>query len=456
MSVRSQPGGSTSLPPHIDRRAVLMLAWPVMISMLSFTAMGVVDTLFVGWLGTGPLAAVGLATIAVHLVQSFGVGVLSGARVSVSQRWGAEDRDGARRVALAALRGGLVLGAGVAVLGSSSGPLLAALGATGEVLGHAEDYVLARLLGAPGVMATFALGAWFQGRGDTRTPMRATVLANALNIVLDPMLIYGWGPLPQLGVGGAALATTVAFTVNALVLALATGRELRGDAPERADLAEIWRLGSPIGLRYLLDVASFVLFAALLTRVGEAAMAAHVLVIRVVSVSFLPGHAIGEAAGVLVGQAVGARRPALARQAWRASVSLALAVMGAWSLVFLAAPAAFLRPFGASPEVLAAGIGLMRIAAGFQIADAVAMVGLGVLNGAGDTCFTMRASVSSAWLVKLPVGAGLALLAGWGAAGAWLGLTAEIALVAALCLARMRGSAWLGEAEAGLAPASAK
>lgn len=434
------------LPERIDHKAVISLAWPVVVSMLSYTAMGLVDTLFVGRLGTAPLAAVGLAAVAVHLLQAFPLGLMAGARVVVSQRHGAGDGDGARRGARLAIQVGLLLGGLVAALGSLGTPLLSAMGADGAVMHHAEGYLTMRMLGVPGLMLTWGVGAWYQGRGDTRTPMRATLVANALNVLLDPVFIFGLGPVPAMGVEGAALTTSLAFTLNGLMLATAAVRSLRGERPDRSDLATLWRLGSPIGTRYLLDVASFVLFAAVLARVGEAALAAHVVVIRVVSVSFLPGHAIGEAAGVLVGQAVGAGRPALARQAWRSAVTLALGVMGACSLVFLAVPELLLRPFGASAEVLLTGVALMRVAAAFQLGDAVAMVGLGVLNGAGDTRFTMRSSVACAWLVKLPVGVGLALGLGWGATGAWLGLTVEIMAVALLCAHRIRGARWLGAA----------
>lgn len=440
MSVPERP---PALPESIDHKTVIKLAWPLVVSMLSYTAMGLVDTLFVGRLGTAPLAAVGLAAVVVFLLQAFPMGLMAGARVVVSQGHGAGDADRARRAARLAVVVGLGLGGLGALVGSLGAPLLSAMGAEGAVLEHGEGYLRVRMLGAPGVLLTWAVGAWFQGRGDTRTPMRATLLANALNVLLDPIFIFGWGPLPALGVEGAALTTSLAFTLNGLILATRAHAGLRGPPPGRRDLDALWRLGSPIGARYVLDVASFVLFAAVLARVGEVALAAHVVVVRVASVSFLPGNAIAEAAGVLVGQAVGAARPALARQAWRSAVTLALGVMGACSVLFVAVPEALLRPFGAADAVLATGVALLRVAAAFQIADAVAVVGLGVLNGAGDTRFTMRASVACAWLVKLPVGVGLALGLGWGATGAWLGLTAEIGVVALLCAHRVRGAGWL-------------
>jgi multidrug resistance protein, MATE family len=446
---------SETLPERIDGRVVLRLAWPLMVSMLSYTAIGVVDTVFVGRLGTSALAAVGLATVAAHLLTSFWMGVLAGARVAVSQRWGADDRDGARRVARAALLMALVVGAVLSVLGAHSGPLLGLLGANAEISRLGEGYLSFRMLGAPGILAAFAWGAWFQGQGDTRTPMRATLLSNVVNIVLDPIFIYGWGPVPAMGVEGAALATAIAFITNATLLGWAAGGGLAGARARWADWREMWRLGAPLGIRYLLEVASFVLFAGVLARVGEVALAAHVVVVRVMSVSFLPGHAVGEAAGVLVGQAVGAGRPALARQAWRSSVVLALSIMGGCGLAFLAAPALMLAPFGLSPEVARVAVQVLRVGAALQLFDAVAMVGLGVLNGAGDTRFGMRAAVACAWLVKLPVGLALALGLGWGAVGAWVGLTAEVMVLALLCVVRIRGGAWLASVKGGEAVPSA-
>jgi MATE family multidrug resistance protein len=190
-------------------------------------------------------------------------------------------------------------------------------------------------------------------------------------------------------------------------------------------------------------VAAFVLFAGMLARLGETELAAHVLVLRVISLSFLPGHAIGEASSVLVGQAVGGRRPDLARQAWSRGTLLALGVMTTLASIFALIPELVVAPFGPSPEVVELSIHLLWVGAAFQVFDAVAMVGLSTLNGAGDTRFAMWCSVLPSWLVKLPVGAGLALSAELGAVGAWLGLTAEIVVVSGLVVLRIRGDRWL-------------
>jgi len=424
-------------------REVAGLSWPIAVQMLSYTAMGLVDTLFVGQVGTAALAAVGLGSIAAQLVQGGGVGLVSGTRVLVSQRHGAEDADGARLAAWSGLRIAVALSVLVPFSWFAIEPTLSVLGAEGSVLAIALDWTRVRVWAVPFLWASVALSAWFQGRGDTRTPMVSTLLANGVNIALDPVLVWGVGPLAGIGAVGTAAATVAGMAVGLLVLAIAARRSL-GARPgwSRGSMARVVTLGAPIGARYLLEITAFAAFAALLSSVGEAAMAAHIVVIRIASVSFLPGHAIGEAATVLVGQAVGASSPVRARSAWWSATVLATAVMGVFGALFLFAPDLLTAGFGLEPHVAAIARDLMRVGAAFQVLDAVAMVGLGALAGAGETRFTMRLGVAAAWLVKLPLGWGLVALAGLGAPGAWWGLTAEIAVVAVVVVVRIRRAPW--------------
>ncbi len=428
------------LPASIGVGTVLGLAWPIMISMLSRTAMTTADTIYVGQLGTTPVAAIGLASTLSFVFIAFGWGLLGGINVAVAQATGAGRS--VREHWWQALWMSLVLGV-IAGLFTPLGPWIFPLMGAGERATElASAWYEVRLWGAGLVFAQAGLIAWFQGRGDTRTPMVATVATNLLNIAIDPLLIFGWGPIPALGIAGAAWATNLSLLIG-------LGWLLYRSAPgalvglRRSVLREVWRLGSPMAVHFALDVLSFTLFVAILARVGEEALAAHVIVVRIISVSFLPGYAVSEAASVLVGQAVGAGRLGAARQAWQAATRLAVAVMVGMTVIFVFAPGPLLAVFNPSAEVAEAGRALLLIAAGFQLFDAVAMAGLGALKGAGDTRFTMVLGVSLAWLVKLPVGLGLALFAGLGAAGAWLGLTAEIILVAAFVSWRLRGDAWL-------------
>ncbi len=438
---------NTKLPESIGAREVMGLAWPVIVQMLSFNAMLLADAIFVGRLGTGPLAAVGLAGTAFFLLRAFGNGLLGGVRVATSQAVGAEDHDTARRMGFQGLYLALAVGLPVALAGPLGPPLFALMGAEPGLGGLASEYFSVLVWGAPFGCMNMALSAWFQGRGDTKTPMWCSVTANLLNIGLNPLFIFGFGPVPAMGVAGAALATTASRVTNSVLMLYLAGRELKGanPKPDLALLREVWRLGSPIGTQWLLDVGSYAVFASMLAMVGEAHLAAHVVVVRIICISFLPGYAIGEAAGVLVGQAVGARRPQLARQAWFTATWLATVIMVGCGGLFVAVPDQLLSIFKVEPEVAAIGRQLLYVAAAFQVFDAVATVANGALTGAGDTRFVMFVSVVSAWFVKVPIGWVLAIHFGLGALGAWLGLFGEILFFAALVLWRVRGGAWLAE-----------
>lgn len=444
MSAHVRSRASTA-SPSIGQRQVLHLAWPFMISMLSQTAMSLADTLFVARLGTAPLAGIGLGSVASYVLLAAGFGLTGGVRVLVSQATGGQRHDQVRVLAWQALWITAALGLLGLLLAPLSGVVVSLFGASGEVAQQGEAYLRIRVAGSAPAVAMLALAAWFQGRGDTRTPMVANVLANLLNIALDPPFIFGSGPLPALGVAGAAATTVLAQAVGTLLLAAAAWPQLRRtSARPRWDLLRrTLQVGAPMALRGVLSVAGFAVFVALLARAGDAHLGAHVVVMRIVSVSFLPGHAIGEASGVLVGQALGAGQPALARQAFWAGTRLASLVMGGMALLFVAVPRPLVEVFEPSAEVAGLAVQLMLIGAAFQVFDAVAMVAQGVLNGAGDTRFTLLAGVGSMWLVNLPLGWLLGLHLGMGAPGAWIALTAEILAFAGVALWRIRGAAWL-------------
>jgi multidrug resistance protein, MATE family len=436
---------ATALPRGPVRDAhVRRLAWPVLVSMLSMSAMNVADTLFTGWLGTVELAAVGLSTTLSFFVLTFGRGLLRGAKILTSQRTGAEDHQAA--TALAAQAGWLGLGFGVAAIPLVfAGPtLFAFLGASEAVAPHAEAYFAVRVIFAPVALVAWGLEGWFQGRGDTRTPMVANLVANGLNIALDPLLIFGLGPVPALGVAGAAWATVVAQGALLAILLFRAWRALVAHPRWNPALVlDSLRLGLPVAVQWTLDFSGFLVFLGLLARAGDAHLAAHVLVFRIVMVSILPGFAIGDAAGVLVGQAVGARRPAAARQAWWSGLRQAVVFMGVLGVGFLVLPDLVLWPFAPEPEVAALSRTLLALAALWQVFDALVIVNYNALAGAGDTRFTLVLFVGGSWLVQVPTTLVLVLLLEQGAVGAWWALTLEMAVVSLSSLARVRSRGWL-------------
>ena len=428
--------------------AVFGLAWPIMVSMLSYTLMSVADTLYVSRLGTDPLAAVGLAAVLVFFTQSFGAGLMSGVRILVAQATGSEQRALAARLGWQGLWIAAPLGVAMASLSLLPPALFGLLGATDSVAEFADQFFSIRVLGAPLVLTNLAMSAWFQGRGDTRTPMKAAITGNAFNIAIDPLLIFGLHGLPRMGVSGAALATVIAMSVQVAYLTVRIRPHLQG-VHHRVDpalLGPLWTTGAPVGVRYALEMGSFVAFSSMITFVGPVELAAHIIVVRICSISFLPGHAIGEAAGVLVGQHIGANKRELALPVSWSATKLAVGIMVTWGVVFWFAPAHLVAPFNAEPEVTQVAIKILMVAAAFQLFDAVVMAVSGSLNGAGDTKWVMVVSLLCAWFIKIPFAYLFAFRGDLGAQGAWLGFTVELVVLSGLVLWRIRGKRWLEHA----------
>ena len=436
---------ASSLPRDPVRAAhVRHLAWPVLVSMLSMSAMNVADTLFVGWLGTAELAAVGLATTLTWFVFTPSRGLLKGIKILTSQRTGAEDVETSDQLVTQGLWMAVVMGVLLLMLAPLGAQLFWALGASSAVSDHATSYFAIRVLFAPIVLSAWATELWFQGRGDTRTPMVASVIGNVLNIALDPLLIFGLGPVPALGIAGAAWATVISQIVGGAILLWRAWPTIRRSlAPSWSLIRRSLPLGVPIAAQWTLDFGGFLVFLSLLARAGDAHLAAHVLVFRIVQVSMLPGFAIGDAAGVLVGQAVGARRSEAARQAWAAGVWQSIVLMGAFGVLFLVAPTWVLAPFDPSADVATLGITLLALAALWQVADALVMVNYCALSSAGDTRFTLLLFVGGSWFIQVPLTLLLVGWLEWGAVGAWWALTIEITLMAAASQLRIRSRGWL-------------
>jgi MATE family multidrug resistance protein len=434
-----------SAEARVHHRAVLKLAWPITVSMLSYTAMAIFDTIVVGRLGTTALAAMGPGVTVSFVVLAFGNGLLRSIKVVAAQRTGAGDLDAASRLAWQAMWLVLALTVPALLVIPATPWVLSWLGASPGAAADASAYLAVRLMGAPFLYGTIAFGAFLQGRGDTRSPMIATLLSNVVNVVLDPILVFGLAGAPQLGIAGAGLAAVLSWVVG-LTWLLQCVRPILAATPARPDLGvmgDVWRIGSPMGVQMLADVASFGIFAGFIARVGDADLAAHVITIRIMCISFLPGYAIGEAASVLVGQAVGAGRLDDARAAWRSASFIAVAVMMGWGVVFVGLPGPLIAMFAPSPDVVAVARQLLLIAAAVQLFDGLATVAYSALAGAGDTRFTMLWNGVICWFVKLPLAWCLAIPLGLGATGAWLGLSAEIVALAAVGVWRIYSGAWL-------------
>lgn len=417
---------------HGGKREVARLAWPLAVGMLSFTLMGVTDTLLVGHVSTAAQAGVGLAAILTFTFMAFFRGVITGAQSLVAAADGAGDRARVRGAASAALVLGVVAGLVAAIgLALVSAFVLDWLVADPAIAASARRYLTWRVFGVPLDLIGFALMSALQGLGETRTRMWASLAGNALNIVLDLVLIFGVGAIPAMGEAGAGLATAVGAAAMLAIFAWRFGQLIgRPRWPAAEVLRSAVAIGLPAGAQGLGGTLAFTVMNLALARAGAAHLAASQIVFNIMSLSFLPGFGLGEAGGVLVGRYLGAGKPRTAARAMRSARTIALWVMSGCGLLFALFGEWLAGFFNPDPAVTALAGQLMLFGAVFQTFDAAVMVHLCALRGAGDTRFTLAATLAAAWGLTVPLTLALGLWAGWGAPGAWLGLTLEIAVLA--------------------------
>jgi MATE family multidrug resistance protein len=441
--------------PHPFRSELgplVRLALPLAAAQGGQALMGVVDTAVVGRAGALPLAGVGLGNALFMALAVAGMGVMHGLDPLVSQALGGGDAARARRLLWQGMWLAAGLAAVLAVPFAVAPSLLVPLGIEPDVAREAGRYLLWRLPGLPFFLAFFAGRAYLQALGSARPMVIATVIANAANVPLALLLVFGgaalpaWaGPLraiPPLGAAGAAMATGLVSALQLAIVARAAaavpppGGRPPPRRPDRRELAAAIRVGVPVGLHMGAEVGVFALVGFLAARLGALPLAAHQLALSVATLTFTVAVGFGNAGSVRVGWAVGARDRGGARRAGLAAFGAGAAFMAFTALAFFAFPGAIARLMTDDPAVIAAAVPLLRVAAVFQVSDGIQAVGAGVLRGAGETRFTFVANVVGHWALGFPAAALLGFTAGGGVTGLWWGFVLGLSAVGAALFAR--------------------
>lgn len=426
-----------------EYRALIRLAWPIAVSMLSFAAMSTVDTLFVGHLGASALAGVGLGGVAAFMLVTFGMGLLRGVKILTAQARGA----GLESSTPAIIGAGLVAAAGLGVMAMAAGQWVAAIlprfAGSAEAGEAAAVYLEIRVVAAPMVLAFVALRESCYGLGNTTGPMRASIIANAVNAVLDYALIYGLG----WGVRGAALATVTATAIElGLICAVAPRIELADLRRGLGYLRRLLDVGMPTGLQFFVEVGSFMALSLMISALAEVEMAAHQIALQVIHFSFLPAMAIGEAASVLAGQAVGAGRDDLVKPVALRALWIGGGYTALCTAVFALGATALASAFTSDAEVIARASLLLYVGAIFQIGDGANVIARNILRGTGDVKFPAVMGVAIAWSIIPPVTYGLGYAGGLGAVGGWISICLEITIGAVVFWSRLWLGGWLRSA----------
>ncbi len=456
--------------PHLagSRREVLHLAWPIGVSMMSFTLKGFIDMAMVGRLGTDALGAVGFASIATWFALCFPWGILRGQRPLVAQYIGARQPElafsfGAHAFYLAFLSGLLLIVFGdwlVAVFGHFA----ADTALTSDAIAIGEDYYRLRLWWLMPTLLTFAIAEYLRSTGRTRMPMAVDLLAHPLNLLFNYALIFGHFGLPAMGARGAALGTGLADLCALLVIVwLARPRtRLPLDALKLhfGRLKEVVSVGWTGGIQFSLENLSFLSITWIVGHTNQAALAVHQAGIQLIHLSLLPAVAIGDAGSVLIGRYVGELEWDAVKRTLRSTLEILIPFMGMMSLVFLL----FGRPLSGiflhdnDPVVLSTaldlGQGVMAAAALWQLGDALQVAFRFALRAAGDHHWVMWTGILCTWLLSIPLAWWVVF--GWtldpssvepGVHGSvdkvWLVWSGEIFVGSAIFLWRWRSGAWM-------------
>lgn len=416
-------------------RSILRLAGPAVVENLLVTMVWFVDTFLIGWLRhPASLAAVALGSMFIHVTESVFAALSISAVAMVARAWGAKNFEQGRRVggqaiSLAVLFALLV----IALMWPNAQALMRLMGAEPEVVRLGSLYIRVILVTSVFGFPLRVLSGIMRGSGDTQTPMYITGIMNVWNVAAAYVLVFGPGPLPPLGVMGAAIATASARVVGGglAMWVVFAGRRTVHIEPRRVlqwdwgIVKEMIRLALPAAGEVLIIRAGSMAFTRIVSSLGTVALAAHEIAVTVESLSFMPGFGFSVAATTMVGQSLGAKRPDLAEQSIRTSMKFALAIMALISLLFAFFGRQLVTIFGATPEVLDLAGLAVQLAALEQISIAVQMVLGGSLRGAGDTRSPMIVSMIGTLLFRITTVYLFTIVFGWGLAGVWLGTAVD-------------------------------
>lgn len=412
------------------KRAIFLLAVPMILELVMESLFAVVDIYFVGKLGASAVATVGLTETFLFLLYSIAMGLATAVTAIIARRVGEKDREGAARTAVQAIVMAFLCSLPFSVAGIFySRELLALMGADEWTINHGYGYAQWMLGGNAVIFFLFVINAIFRGAGDAAIAMRVLWIANIINMVLDPILIFGWGPIPAMGVEGAAIATNIgrAVGVAVQVWTLFRGgkhirvyaRQLHFDAGIALNIFKT-SLGG-IG-QMIVSMTSWIFLMRILADIGSEAVAGATIAIRVMMLTMMPAWGFSNAAATLVGQNLGAGRPERAESSvWR---------IGGYTMVYLVLVAVvyfsynewLMGLFTNDARVIAIGAEWLRILSYSYFVYGWWMVSTQAFNGAGDTRTPTMINLVFFWLIQIPLCYLLAIGFDWAESGVFWGV----------------------------------
>ncbi|HEX2253753.1 MAG TPA: MATE family efflux transporter [Thermoanaerobaculia bacterium] len=425
--------------------ATTRLAVPLVGGQLAQMGLNFVDTVMAGNLGPRELAAVAVGGSVWGALQLFDFGVLLAVPPTVAQMDGAGRRERVGPFVRQAAWLALALAAVTALALWNARPLLELVEVEPEIVPLAAGYLRALAWGVPAWALYLLLRFTSEGTGATRPILYFGLLGLPVNAFANWVLMYGHLGMPRLGAIGCGHATAVVWTAQLVAMTIYVRRHRRYrdlalfarlEPPARRRLAEVLRLGLPVGLMLFVEASIFTVVALAIGSLGTVAVAGHQVAFSFAALAFMVPLGISMAITVRVGHAVGRRDPSAVRRAAGVGAALALASQAVAAALMLLFPRAVAGFYTNDPAVLAVAVDLLFFAALFQLSDGLQVCAAGALRGVKDTRVPMAIVVVAYWLVGLPLGLGLAFPGGLGPRGLWIGLIAALTVVGLLLAVR--------------------
>jgi MATE family multidrug resistance protein len=441
------------------RKMVFWLALPAVGEQVLNTFVGLTDQYLVGNLDLNvaaalgydratAIAAVGLSGLVIWIVTTLFMAVATGATTVVARRIGEGRPDSANLALQQAMLISLVVGfvgTGIAFIGE---PMLRMLGAAPEVVQAGASYLRIVSWASIPTALTFAGTAALRGAGDTRSPLWIMLVVNGINIIFSWLLVNGNSGFPALGVEGSAIGTAVARTVGGfLTFGLLMSGVMKLRLPTKwainpTVMQRITKIGLPSAGEQFVFQGAVLIMSGLIAQIGTAAYAAHSVTINIESVSFLPGFGFAVAATALVGQALGAKDPELARRATNESFLQGGIMMSVLGVIMALFPEPLIAIIAPDPEVIHHATNTLRLAGLAQPFLAMSFIFIGALRGAGDATWPLGMRVVTTWIIRVPLMFLLLAITDWGLTAIWVAMVTDFVVQAFLALRRFQEGKW--------------
>lgn len=432
------------------RRAIFLLAVPMVLEMLMESTFAVFDIYFVTKLGPDAIATVGLTESLITIVYAIGVGLSMATTALVSRRIGEKDPEKAARAAFQSIITGLAVSFLIAIPGMIfAKDLMRMMGANDTIVNEMSSYTSIMLGGNAVIMMLFIINAVFRSSGDAAISFRVLVIANLLNIILDPLLIFGIGPFPELGITGAAIATNtgrgLAVLYQLYLLFYGKGRvrlSAKNIAIRMETIRQVLKLSAGGIGQYLIATSSWIGLYRIISEFGSEALAGYTIAIRIVIFALMPAWGISNAASTLVGQNLGAGKPDRAEKSVWVVSRINMFYMGLVSILLVLLPGMFIGIFAEDTGFAESGVVALRTVSYGLIFYGLGMVVVQSFNGAGDTITPTKINFVIFWLIEIPLAYILAMMTGMGEQGVYYSIIIAESLMTLAAVYYFRKGKW--------------